>query len=134
VADSTPTPPTDAERLAEVLAAHVLGAHGLPRQCACGYLLPVGPDAYLHRQHVAGLLARIVAAARADEREHWDDAIAAVQFYRRQRREARSVLDHVADRLDEHTYSEFSAVLDDDWSDDGPVDDAVAALADTSTT
>lgn len=80
---------------------------------------------------VERIVAERVDAARADERERWNDAIDAVRFYRQGWQQLRDVLVTAADRLDEFTYDEFSAVLDDGWSDDGPVDAAVAARDNT---
>ncbi len=68
----------------------------------------------------------MTSAARAVERANWDDAIDAVRFYRQGWQELRGVLASYSDRLDEHVYDEFASWLDHEWSDDGPVDAAVA--------
>lgn len=113
------TEPTSAP---EPLTDGMRGEHypTTPVQCICGWR-ETEPYAGTWTSHLS---ADAAARARAEERERWDDAIDAIRFYRHGWKELRGVLASVADRVDEHTYDEFASILDDDWSDDGPVDEA----------
>lgn len=115
------TPDRFYRRADAVLAYFADPAHGLTVETGaveCEDCESAGRNCLIHRRHPDDASpAHGLVRDEPSEDERVSDEHLALEHYRRGWSELRGVLSAYADRLDEHVWSEFDAVLADEWCD-----------------